>query len=241
MEKKHSQTDRSHAETKGGSWLALIVVLFLAGFQRAGAFEDPVFNPDFSKGQFSSKEWIVYSHTPESMKLDVKPVDGQPFEYAASVELIESFPSQFEGKATYFRSKAIPVGSDSFSVEWFDLITDGIHGPYFELWGNVGNDPNDYSKLMLLLRRRSASIEIEKGYLVDVEPGWRHFKIVVSATNRTYDLYYENMDEPVAAGLPLMESVQDTDRIGVGFIWYPTRGTPPTEWQIGGIRVTPVY
>jgi len=201
------------------------------------------FRSEFVNEKVGRPDWLsVYTHLSGLVQVKLAPVEGQPFTHAATVEMMSALPDSVAGKGTYMRSRAISAGSNQFAVEWSENIHPDIAGPQFELWGEVGKNPNEYSRLLLRLFRKAEGPALQPGSapLVQVEPGWRRFKIVVSAQENTFDLYYEDMERAVATGLPLQETIESTERLGIGFVWYLSPNTPITQWQVGGISLLPL-
>ncbi len=212
--------------------------LVLSSLSTYGA---PGFQPEFQGNRIGMPDWLsVYTHLPELVKLSVELEERQAFPVAATVELVDQAPQDIAGKATYFRSRPIQVDSDNFSVEWHENIMPDVGGPQFELWGEVGKRPNEVGRLLIRLSRNASGLVPNPGNLIPLESGWHHFKVVVSSEKNAFDLYCDDMENPIFTALPLLEGIESTERLGIGFIWYLAPQTLPTRWQIGGISLLPL-
>jgi hypothetical protein len=221
-----------------GFFLGAILYFSVAVFA-SGGMEG--FQPDFPPGKIGGSDWpSVYSHIADFVEIKAGPADRQAFENVAIIELTQTAPSSVSGQATYFRSRPISVPSDQFVVTWSEKIEEGVVGLQLELWGEVGSQPNQFNNLLLRLRREKDALMFGSDQLTAIQPGWRHFKVVVSVSKNTFDLYYEDMDKPVASSVPLQTPIQSTDRLGLGFSLYLLPGTPPMQWQVGGVSVLPL-
>ncbi len=199
------------------------------------------FIPNMNEDRLQSGDWpSAYTHLPELMKMGVEPVKDAPVDRAATVELLAETSQAAVGKATYFRSRPIAIQGDQFAVEWDENILEDFAGPQIEIWGNVGKKPGEGENLLLRLSRTKTGLELGKDELFEVQPGWRHFKVVVSVAKNTFDVYYDKHMKPEATGVPLQGKIESSDRLGIGFVWYLSPGTSPTKWQVGGISVNSI-
>lgn len=197
------------------------------------------FIPAFSKERILSPDWFsVYTHLPELVQMTVEQVEGQPFKTAAAFITTETAPANVAGKASYFRSRAFQIGSDKFAVEWSVNVVKHLVGPQFELWGEVGANPNEFDRLLLRLNLKGDSLVVDSNPVASIRPGWQRVKVVVSVATNTFDLYCGDMASPVASQLPLMTEATGTDRLGLGFVLYLNPGAPPAKWQIGGVSAS---
>ncbi len=201
--------------------------------------QDAIFEDNFSTLHIARPGWTsVYTHlAPDTMSISVQPVTGGPVPFAATFELKKDAPASTLGQASYIRSGPIAIPGKSFSIEWYENIVDGFGGPVFELWDNVGAQPNDRSGKCLEINRGPMYLTLQKKGIADVQPGWRHFKIAVDTTTNTCDVFYEDMDKPAASGAAIDGHPNTWDHIGIGFCLYISPGTHPTQWQLGGIKI----
>lgn len=230
--------------------LTFFACLHLAIIQPAMAEESIVFEPIFAGNRVGHPDWLAsYTHMKDWVTITASPAEkktGAPAGNAVTLMLSETAPSDSRGKASYIRSRAIRVGEGRVSVEWKSDIQSGVANPGFELWGRVGSRANDYKNRLLLLEfPANGDVRHGKTVLGKTTPGWRHFKIDVDTTAKTWDYYCDDMDTPVVRKQPLQSATSDDaadlpdwNRIGLGFILYIAPGTQPSRWQIGDIKVS---
>lgn len=202
--------------------------------------EDVLFDPKYADGRVGWPDWTaVCSHLPVgTLKIELESVEGQPFSKAVTFNILSATTKEHIGKPAYVRSAPVLLGSDHLIVEWWENVVDGVDGPTFELWGKVGTKPNDRDNLALTLGRTQKGIVFGKDILVEVKPGWRHFKVVANTSTNTFDFYSDDMSSAVSKDMPLLSVPEKWNHPGIGFILYLVPNVEPLKIQLGGIRIS---
>jgi len=201
------------------------------------SFGQEIFHPEFPKDRVTVPDWLsVYTHLPDLVAIGVEKTDQPGVGKAASFTVKDTAPSDAAGKATYLRSRPLKFEADRIAVDWYDLVAADFPSPQFELWGKVGAQPNDVSENLILVSLRGLSVKVDNDTVSEVKPGWRHFRVLVSTRNNSFDFFIDDMDTPVASGIPLKATPESWEAVGIGFAFYISPGTPAGKAQVGGIE-----